>query len=174
MAKICIDTQLLIAGFLPSEHANSDPELIAVASELMEDVAKKNSSVLIPTIVIGEILAGIPISEHDSTIAQLRRLGPSVTYTIRSAKSFARMYSHEDRKTLFQEIRSTTDISKESLKVDLMIAATAESHRANTLYTYDDKFEKLMRLLKGSSDDLHDYLNVIDLKKQPRQLKLKL
>ncbi len=174
MAKVCIDTQLLIAGFLPSEHVNSDPKLITVASELMEDIAKENSNVLIPTIVIGEILAGIPASEHNTTIAQLRRLGPSVTYTIRSAKSFARMYSHQDRKTVFEAIRTKTDISKESLKVDLMIAATAESHKATILYTYDDKFEKLMQLLKSSSDEMQSSLSVIDLKKQPRQLRLEL
>lgn len=137
MSIVCIDTQILYWAIVKKAPPNSE-HLIATAGEFMQWVEEKKFTVIVPTIVLGEMLVPIPKENHAQVLKQFRQDWMIVDYDVRAASIFADMRHDHIIQNRFRELRTMhPDTTKKELVADVMIIATAIAHRANTIYSHN-------------------------------------
>lgn len=141
---VCFDTQILVWGLKKSATPGQEIK-IHQAEYLISLCNERNDIVLIPSIVAGEILSSLPLNEtNEFTTAVLQRKFRIVPYDIQAAAVFAMMW--RDRQKLLQRNKQLSlGATREEVKADCMIAATAKAKGASCIYSEDVKLAKFAK-----------------------------
>lgn len=106
-----------------------------------------------PSIVIGEVLCGVTRDDEREEFHSLTNEFMTAPYDVPAALKFSRLFGRgaSSKQAEVKAIRDSgvAATSRDGLKADLMIIATALAHNASILYTHD---EEMIRLANGLID----------------------
>lgn len=144
MKIVCIDTQILSFGLVKTPPKGNE-HLVDAAVNFLNWVDEQGFTVILPTIVIGELLIPIPNELHVEILRQLTKDWRIVEFDLASAQQFAIMRRQHIIKN---KLHHMTDPNKPgatraALKADVMIIATAIASNANLIYSHNDDMLKL-------------------------------
>lgn len=139
MAIVCLDTQILIWA-IKEEAEPGQTEMISKAKALIERLDKGNKKILLPALVIGEFLIRIPIETHQTIINLLERDFMIAHYDVKAASFYARIWREKQDQGLLEELKRSGK-TRQELKTDRMIVATALANDAESIYSHDKGLE---------------------------------
>lgn len=139
MSTVCLDNNILVLA-IRGAASNGQENMIARAQALIAAIERQRDVVIVPAVVVGEFLAGIPVTEHKQTLQVLTRRFQIPSYDARAAAIAARIWRERagqmpSANDLLREI--VPDIKNAKIKSDIQILATAIANRATTLFTHD-------------------------------------
>ena len=158
MTLVCLDTKIVIQGLLKQISDPSQQSIVNRSALLIKLIEKNGDSVILPTVVVGEVLVKIPQEERGEVVKRLRENWIIVDYDVRAAMKFgeirSRMKIIRDQE---REREGKPSTARCVLSPDAMIAATAIVNGAEIIYTGDKNFVKLAQGYIGMRylDDLH-------------------
>jgi predicted nucleic acid-binding protein len=124
---VCFDTNFLIWGVkrqaTPGQEGN-----VAKAAYLLDLLDKQDKQILIPSIVLGEALAALPLEQHAMFIDLIQRTFILAPYDAAASAHYARMWQRRARDTGYT--RSET-------KADYMITAIAVANGCEIIFSND-------------------------------------
>ena len=132
MKTVCIDTQILIWGVRKQSTAGQEA-MISRAEVFFEFLEKSNARVIIPSVCVGEFLTGIPEEKQAAVLDTLQGKFRIVDFDPVAAALAAKFW--QDRK---QILSPGSSASRDVIKADFQILATAVTRKASILYTHDD------------------------------------
>jgi len=137
MGYVCVDTQTLIWGVRQRATAGQE-EMIQRAGIFVQECQDVGDTILVPAVVLGELLAGIPPEEHDDFFQTIHKRFVVAPFDGPAALVYGQLW-YEHRGTVIPEVREADpDVTRSVVKADHMIAATAVATRSDVLVT-DDK-----------------------------------
>jgi predicted nucleic acid-binding protein len=134
---VCLDTQILIWGLKKQAKPEQQDE-IAKAEYFLKKCDEEKTAIIIPSVVIAELLAGIPLAEHGAFLGLVNKRFMIASFDLPAAAIYGEYFeswraAHPD--SSFRE----EGFSRVKFKVDHMILAIAVTRDANCLYTNDDE-----------------------------------
>lgn len=147
-----IDSNVLIyAGLVPSNDATARSDAVRelqIRSRLLIlSLAKKKTTVFLPTIALAEVLVPVPAQQIGPLIAMLSERFVLPTFDIRAAAIAADLWAQHRRLP-----RNLQYPDRHVLRADTMIVASAKSAGAIEFYTTDDKCRALARLVMQAKE----------------------
>lgn len=139
MKPICLDNHFVSWGIRQKPDPGFEDMPIRT-KHLFYDCEEKNIPIIIPALVLGESLCGIPIEEHGAFLNDMRRNFEIVPYDTQSALFNARIW-HEKKALIKEIIEKPGD--RQAIKTDICILSIALARGCNILYTNDEKLQKL-------------------------------
>ncbi len=139
MSLVCLDNHILIWGIRGIATAGQEP-MIQRAKALLDELDKDNAEILVPSVVVGEFLAGVPKVQHTELLNVLNRRFQIPPFDVRAAVVAAGLWRDfaERSPTLREQLRSDFPaVEKAKLKADVQILAIALARKAEVLYTHD-------------------------------------
>lgn len=134
MSLVCLDTSIVIWGVQRISKSTQAHE-ITKAKALIEQLEKEKTIIMIPSIVLGEFLLGIEVKDHMAVIRQFSRKFMLAPYDAQAAATFANIW--DVRKNDLPQLASDPDKTRQMLKADCMIVATAYARNAVCIYSHD-------------------------------------
>lgn len=140
MKQIVIDNHLLVWG-MKEESEQGQEEMIPMTKSFFEHCKQKNIEILVPAVVAGELLTAIEPKHHQIVLNLLQSSFVVPPYDAAAAIIFARLW--RERKESGQVKRMQTDLqaTRQELKADCMIVATALAQKAEAIYSHDVKLK---------------------------------
>lgn len=129
MELVCLDTNMLIWG-LKSQASQGQEANIHKAKHLIQSLASGKAVVMVPSVVLAELLDGIPSGERQAFVARMQHLFRVVPFDDWAALEYARLFESAHNKVEGKP--------REAIKVDRMIVATAIAVKANAIYSEDN------------------------------------
>lgn len=157
MSLICIDTQILIWA-MKEEATDGQESMILRSQALIDRLDKSNKKILIPAVVVGEFLIRMPDETHQTTANLLGRDFMVAAYDIRAAVYFAKLC----REKSHDRDLHNSGMTRQELRADRMIVATALAFGAECIYSHD----------RGVQTFGDGFIEVRDLPEAPSQGKL--
>jgi predicted nucleic acid-binding protein len=154
MAIACVDTHILIWG-IQREATPGQEEMIPRAQALLAQLERDRTQVVVPSVVIGEFLIGLPASEQPRYQDIISRRFVVVPYDLRASIHFARIWQQKRDANVFEELKAR-GATRTLLRADTMIVATALAASATSLYGHDEHIERLAKGLIA----YHDILSI--------------
>jgi len=136
VAVVAIDTQTLIYA-LKKPKNEAERELCRRSKLLFDAFADSGTQVIIPTVVIAEYLVGLDPARYGSFIAELQNRHICAPFDIRAACVAAELWRKHRRLPKRQQITRST------LKADVLVIATAKVAGADAIYSNDKKVRSL-------------------------------
>jgi len=137
---ICLDTQILIWGV--KEDASPGQEAMIDKAKLFVRSATENGdSLLVPSVVVGELLMRIPPDLHVMTINLIRRGFITAVYDLEAAANFARLWQERTDDGVIEELRKA-GATRSEMKADCQIVATALAANATSIVSHDQGLKK--------------------------------
>jgi|SRR6185503_3832815 len=136
MSAACIDNHILIWG-IRKEATPGQESMILRAELFLEFLAAQKTRIMVPAVVLGEFLVKVPADKHLDVQTVFQKRFQVVPYDNLAASLAARIQ---------QEHRggaSHSNTSRDVLKADIQILATAVTRKAAVLYTHDEDLTKL-------------------------------
>lgn len=133
MKTVCIDTHILIWGVRKHATPGQEP-MIQRAEMFLEYLEKSNARVLVPSIAIGEFLVGVPEERQPVVLEALQDRFRIVDFDPVAAALAAKLWQTR-KQLLTASIGSTRDV----IKADFQILATAITRKASVLYSHDEE-----------------------------------
>lgn len=137
MKTVCIDTQILIWGVRKQATAGQE-SMIHRAEIFFEYLEKSNARVILPSVSVGEFLTGVPEEKQPAVLETLQERFRIVDFDPVAAALAAKFW--QDRKQL---VAPGSTASRDVIKADFQILATAVTRKASILYTHDDELLKM-------------------------------
>ncbi len=137
--RVCLDNHILIWG-IRAVATTGQEVMIIRAKALIKELDQADAEVLVPTVVVGEFLAGVPREQHGELVNVLNRRFQVPPYDVRAAAVAAGLWrDYASRKPTLRELIEAEfpGTQKAKIKADVMILATALARRADILYTHD-------------------------------------
>ena len=160
MSLVCIDTQVLIWGIQESAASGQEP-MIARAQQLLDALDTGGTRGLIPSLVIGEFLSGMPEESHAAVVNLLRKGFVTAAYDLKAAAMFAKLWKARQVDGTVSQLR-TSGAKRQEIKADGMIVASAIAHGASHIVSHDPHLRRFAA----------DTIEVKDLPSLPAQLAL--
>jgi hypothetical protein len=134
--------------------------MIPRAKYLFSELTRTQTKILIPSIVVGEFLLGIPLDMHGKILSNLGESGfITLPYDLQAAARFATLWKEREEKGLIQKIKEEYEARRTQLRADCMIIATALAQNSSCIYSHDGR----LRAFAG------DAIHVYDLPTEQRQ-----
>lgn len=141
MAIVCFDTHVVIWGI--KKVASPDQEnMIPKAEGLIAECNEKKHQIIIPALVLGELLMAIPPEEHSGFLSLISRKLRIIPFDAKAAAIFAKMWRNWADKKKYFDTLDGNHASREKIKIDYMIAATAKANNAECIYSEDPLMKK--------------------------------
>jgi predicted nucleic acid-binding protein len=131
---VCLDTQFIIWGIQKNARYNQ-MDMISKTERFLHWLDKNQFRVVIPSIVVAEVLQGIPDHKRDDFLSALRTSYVIVPFDALAAVHFARI----SMKIIIPDGGLTRTI----LKADRLIVATAAAKKVHCLYSNDSGVAKV-------------------------------
>ncbi|MBI1278920.1 MAG: PIN domain-containing protein [Anaerolineaceae bacterium] len=145
MEVVCVDTQILYWAIVGKSVRGSE-NLIAPATDFMKWLDKQEATIIIPTIVAGEMLVPVDENDYAKVLGKLKEDWRIVEFDLKAAAIFARIRKEHIINKRYQDIRLIhPDLTRKELDADTMIIATAISHGATKLYSHNDGLRELAK-----------------------------
>lgn len=157
MPLACLDTHILIWAIQRVARAGQE-EMIPRARALLAQLDKDRVPVVVPSVVIGEFLLGLPIDEYPIYQEVITRRFIVVPYDLRAAVHFARVW-REKRDVKVIEVLQQAGATRTELRADTMIVATALAVGATVIYGHDTG-------VKNLADGFIEFRNVGEIEAQ--------
>jgi predicted nucleic acid-binding protein len=141
MAVACIDTHILIWG-IQGVATSGQTEMISRATALLAQFDKDGTRVVIPSIVLGEFLLGLPVDEHPRYQELINRRFIVVPYDLRASLQFSKLWHRKSDAKVIETIKQG-GATRTELRADTMIVATALAAGATCIYGHDTRVSKL-------------------------------
>lgn len=140
MQRICVDNHVIVWGI--RKYAETDQQdMIPRASHFLEECKKKHIEIIVPSIVLGEFLGGIDRKKRYAAMSLFSSGFVVVPYDAMCALRFAELWEKNKETGVIKALRAE-GISRQELKADSMILATAIAHKAKAIYSHDDGLTK--------------------------------
>lgn len=148
MKLICLDSHPLIWGI--REHAADGQEDMIYRTKAFFDECRKNNTIMmVPSIVVGELLTGIEPKHHPLIINLLHGSFQILPYDAQASALFAKLWREKKESGLVNVIKDELQATRQELKADCMIVATAIAKKAAAIYSHD---KKLRNFANGNID----------------------
>lgn len=141
MAYACIDTHILIWG-VQGVSRSSQSEMIVRAKALFAKLDKEKVKVVVPSVVVGEFLLGLPVEQQPAYQELVSRRFVVVPYDLRAAILFSRIWHSKKSQGEIEAIKQS-GLTRHELRVDTMIVATAIASGAVTIFGFDKGVKRL-------------------------------
>jgi|SRR5690554_1571011 len=141
MKQIVFDTHILIWGI--KEEAKPDQEeMIERTRQFIEQCLAKGTRILVPSVVVGELLTAVEMRSHVMTLNLLQSAFIVPPYDAAASAIFARLWQKKQESGAIDKIRRELGATRQELKADCMIVATAVAQKADALYSHDAKLAR--------------------------------
>lgn len=140
MRIVCLDTHILIWGLQEQAETNQTNK-IEVAKKMLDDLQKQNIKMMIPSVVYAEFLMKIPAELHLLTGNLLQKSYLIPPFDTQAASLFAQIW--QSKNDIIQDLKSSENNSKNKIKVDCMIIATALARSADCIISDDNGLHTL-------------------------------
>ncbi|MBW4516522.1 MAG: PIN domain-containing protein [Timaviella obliquedivisa GSE-PSE-MK23-08B] len=155
MSLVCFDTHVIIWG-VRGQSTCGQEENIGKAKQLIDKCEKDETSIMIPSIVVAEVLCGLEPRLHSALNGLMHRRFIVLPFDTQAALRFAEMWRTK------REPQDRGGISRSEMKADLMIIATAVAKGASCIYSEDLGLKKFAQ----------DYIDVKPLPNIERQMSI--
>jgi predicted nucleic acid-binding protein len=126
--------------------------MIQRAKYLFREFTQAKTKVLIPSIVIGEFLLGIPSNMHGAFLSKLGEGGFRIApYDLQAAARFAALWKGREERNIIQKLKVDFEATRIQSRADCMIVATALAQKSSCIYSHD------RRLKAFACDAIHVY-----------------
>lgn len=141
MKLVCVDTHILIWGI--RESAEGGQEDMIHRTKAFIDWCKTNkTTIMVPSIVVGELLTAIEPNHHAMVVNLLESGFDLPPYDANAAALFARLWREKKNSGLVAKLQTEMQATRQELKADCMIVATAITRNAEVLYSHDSNLKK--------------------------------
>lgn len=127
MTLVCFDTNFLIWG-VKQQATPGQERNIAKAVYLLELLDKQDKQILLPSIVLGEVLAALPPEQHAKFMDLVQQSFIVAPYDAAAAVHYARLWQRRTR---------DTSHTRNETKADYMITAIAVANGCEIIYSND-------------------------------------
>ncbi|XGV99751.1 MAG: type II toxin-antitoxin system VapC family toxin [Leptolyngbya sp. BL-A-14] len=141
MAIVCFDTHIVIWGIKKVASPGQENMLLKAAT-LIASCDESKHQIIIPSLVLGELLMGLPPDEHPAFISLMSQKLRIVPFDAKTASLFAKMWRKWSEAKIYPDSLDGKRPSREEIKIDYMIAATAKANKAECIYTEDPGLKK--------------------------------
>lgn len=141
MEIVCLDTHLLIWG-IKEESTEGQEEMIQKTKLFFKWLDENGIKAMIPSVVIGEFLMLIPHEMHDKITNFFQKNFIVVPYDTASASCFAKIWQKKNSDGTIEKLKNDIPATRAKLKADCQIVATAITHGASCIYSYDEHLAK--------------------------------
>jgi predicted nucleic acid-binding protein len=138
MKQLVVDTHILIWGIKEQAEPGQE-EMIERARQFIDQCKTEGTHILVPSVVVGELLTAIEAQFHPMTLNLLQSAFVVPPYDAAASAIFARLWQKKQESGEIEKIRRELSATRQELKADCMIVATAVAQRANALYSHDAK-----------------------------------
>ena len=138
--KICIDSQIVIWGI----KKQGDGDMVEIATHFFKWADEHNHQIVIPTIVVGEVLSPEPAAKRAQIYNELENGFIIAPYDALCALRYAELIHNKGIDVIKDEIKEI-GISRQKMKCDYLIIATALATQSNCIYSYDDGVTKFSK-----------------------------
>lgn len=141
---VCVDTHILIWG-IRGVASPGQEEMIERTGLLLEELDEKQSDIIVPSVVIGEFLLGVPANRYKDVMSVFERRFQIVPYDGLAAIKAAEIWIEKNRGSagITEELREGLENSRRvKLKDDCKIVATAVRYKADCIYSEDEGVQK--------------------------------
>jgi len=140
MKLICVDNHAVIWGI--RECAQDNQQFMIPKTKAFFEWCKKNKTIImIPSIVVGELLTAIEPRHHAMTINLLGNGFEIPPYDASAAALFAKLWRDKQESGLVKRMQEEMQATRQELKADCMIVATAMTRKAEVIYSHDKKLK---------------------------------
>ncbi len=167
MAIVVLDTNILIWG-LKRECTPGQEGMVKKAELFLKYLDDNENSVLIPSIVLGELLMNIPVEKHPKFISQIEGKFKIANYDAIAASCFARIWQDKKGDEGVKIIKKNLSVTKTHQRADYLIIAIAVTRGAKCIYSHNTS--ELKKFAEGYIDvkdmplDLYEQLYLFDNK----------
>ncbi len=144
MSVVCLDTHILVWG-IRREATQGQEDYIPHARFLLQKLNDENAKIIIPSIVLAEFLVRCPEDKVNDIIGLFERSFRVVPFNTIAARKAAELW-RDKLPALLEEIKAFPDEcnkTRQLLKVDCQIVATALAYNANVIYSNDSGMKKI-------------------------------
>ncbi|MBL8114456.1 MAG: PIN domain-containing protein [Acidobacteria bacterium] len=138
---ICLDTNIITWGIL-EKCTEGQEALVAQARRFVESLDRAKTRAMIPSIVLAELLQGLPLERHEAFVRPISRRFFIAPFDAAAALAFGKLQKERESDGTIRSIREAGR-SRDQVKADIMIVATAMSHGASAIYSHDDDVRRI-------------------------------
>jgi predicted nucleic acid-binding protein len=139
---ISLDCHTLIWGVQKRASAGQEA-MIEKATRFFLHLDEKNIRAIVPSVVVFEYLAGLPVEEHSASLAVFTKRFIVPAFDLKVAALAGQIYA--DREHIKSIQKEDYVGRKQFLKMDVCILATARANGATTIICHDAGLKKLSR-----------------------------
>ncbi len=141
MKLVCIDNHALIWG-IREVFDEGQEEMVPRTKAFFEWCKSNKTMIMVPSIVVGELLTAIEPKDHLMVINLLENGFDVPPYDAKAAALFAKLWREKKNSGVLLEIREELQATRQELKADCMIVATAITRNAEVIYSHDRKLKR--------------------------------
>jgi predicted nucleic acid-binding protein len=138
MKQVVVDTHILIWGIKEQADPGQE-EMIERTRQFIDQCNTKGTHILVPSVVVGELLTAVEVQSHLMTLNLLQTAFVVPPYDAAASAIFARLWQKKQESGVIENIRKELGATRQELKADCMIVATAVAQKADALYSHDAK-----------------------------------
>jgi predicted nucleic acid-binding protein len=157
---VCIDSHVMIWA-IKEESAPGQEFMIPKAKAFLKWLDKTDVKVIVPSVVVAEFLMRIPPEIHTTINNLIQRNFISPPFDLQAAAHFSRIWQARKSQKVLQDLIDNGK-TRQELKADSMIVATALARGASLIYSHD---EGLKKFAEG-------YIRVLEIPDVPEQKQL--
>ena len=141
MGPVCFDSHVIIWG-IKEQATPGQEEMVTKTKTFLEHLDKNGIKALIPSVVVAELLMCLPRETHAMFCNLMHRHFIIPPFDLGAASHFARIWRSRKGDTSLGQSTQGVNVSRNRLKVDCMIVATAVARGASCIYSHDKKLQK--------------------------------
>lgn len=136
---ICFDTGPLIWG-IQGRASDGQEEMVQRTQRYIKYLSEKNAEIALPAPVVAEYLLGFEVVERTKQIQLINKVFRVPSFDMQAAVIAAEL---EGNKRVIGEIRESTGLGKNELRIDAQVVAIAIANQAEKIITNDGHFKDL-------------------------------
>jgi len=130
----CIDSNVFIWG-IKKVAAPGQEDMIPRAEYLFKLLDKQGHKLMMPTMVLGEILAPEPLEKYPVLMEKISKNFMVVDFDMRAASRYGQLFTN--KLDALKKVAKENEIEVQKMKVDHLIVACALTHGAGCIYSTD-------------------------------------
>ena len=151
---LCIDSMVIVWG-IKKKPTDGQESMIGAAEYFFEWADQQEHEIIIPTVVLAEVLAPETLEMREQYLHVIEEAFLIKNFDIRAALKYAQMLN--SRFEVVKNIASEQNVTRQRMKIDHIIIATAMVNSAHAIVSYDGPLKKFAE----------GFINVIEFPSRP-------